>query len=253
MEPKLLLERLDSIARSLERSRYALALIALGSVGRELERLDAYSDLDFFVVVEAGHKRAYLDDLGWLERVHPVAFAFANTADGYKLLFADGILCEMAVFEMDELPTIPYAPGRIVWKQPHVPDSISVPAVAPPVPTRRDTGWLLGEALTNLLVGVMRERRGEKLSAARFIQGYAVDRVVELAEEIEPPRGNPGDAFARERRFEQRHPEIAGRMGDFVQGYERNCESALAILAFLEQHFAVNAAVAGAIRSYCEA
>lgn len=253
MEPRLLLERLDSIARSLEGSGHALALIALGSVGLELERLDAFSDLDFFVVVEAGHKRDYLDDLGWLERVHPVAFAFANTVDGYKLLFSDGILCEMAVFEMDELPAIPYAPGRIVWKQPQVPDSISVPVIAPPVPTRRDASWLLGEALTNLLVGVMRERRGEKLSAARFIQGYAVDRVVELAEEIEPSRGNAGDAFARERRFEQRHPEMAGRLGDFVQGYDHNRESALAILAFLEQHFAVNAALADAIHMHCEA
>jgi len=98
----------------------------------------------------------------------------------------------------------------------------------------------------------MRERRGEKLSAARFIQGYAVDRVAELAEEIEPARGKPGDAFARERRFEQRHPEIASHMGEFVQGYDHNRESALAILAFLEQHFAVNAALAGMIRSYCE-
>lgn len=253
MEPRLLMERLDAIARSLERSGHALALIGLGSAGLEQERLDAFSDLDFFVVVEAGHKRAYLDDLGWLEWVHPVAFAFANTADGYKLLFADGILCELAVFEMDELPAIPYAPGRIVWKQPQVPDSISRPAVAPPAPERREVDWLLGEALTNLLVGVMRERRGEKLSAARFIQGYAVDRVVELAEEIEPSRGKPGDAFARERRFEQRHPEIARRMGEFVQGYDRNRESALAILAFLEQHFAVNAALAGAIRSSCAA
>ena len=40
----------------------------------------------------------------------------------------------------------------------------------------------LGEALTNLYVGMAREKRGEKLSAMRFIQGYAVDRLLELAE-----------------------------------------------------------------------
>jgi hypothetical protein len=47
-----LLYRLDEIGKSLEKSGHALALIGLGSVGLELERLDQYSDLDFFVIVQ---------------------------------------------------------------------------------------------------------------------------------------------------------------------------------------------------------
>jgi hypothetical protein len=46
-----LLARLDAIARSLEASGHAEALIGLGSVGLELDRLDEYSDLDFFAIV----------------------------------------------------------------------------------------------------------------------------------------------------------------------------------------------------------
>ncbi len=46
-----LLKRLDDIGRSLAGRPDALALIGLGSVGRELERLDDYSDLDVFVIV----------------------------------------------------------------------------------------------------------------------------------------------------------------------------------------------------------
>ena len=49
-----LLQRLDEIGRSLERSGHALALIGLGSVGTELDRLDDYADLDFFAIVEDG-------------------------------------------------------------------------------------------------------------------------------------------------------------------------------------------------------
>jgi hypothetical protein len=94
----LLLERLEEIARSLEQSGHALALIGLGSVGLERERLDACSDLDFFAVVEAGHKRRYLDDLTWLRVLCPIAYSYANTRDGYKVLFADGVFCEFAVF-----------------------------------------------------------------------------------------------------------------------------------------------------------
>ena len=46
--------------------------------------------------------------------------------------------------------------------------------------------WSLGEALTNLYVGLSRLRRGEKLSAMRLIQYHAVDRILELSEKIEP-------------------------------------------------------------------
>lgn len=38
----------------------------------------------------------------------------------------------------------------------------------------------LNEALTDLYVGLHRELRGERLNAARFIQSYAVDRVIAL-------------------------------------------------------------------------
>jgi hypothetical protein len=37
-----------------------------------------------------------------------------------------------------------------------------------------------------------------------------------------------------------------------MQGYERSRESALAILAFLERRFEVNAAMAAAVRALCE-
>ena len=250
MEPQLLLKRLDEIGRSLQESGHALALIGLGSVGLELDRLDAYSDLDFFVIVEPGYKHGYMADLHWLSDLCPIAFYFANTKDGYKLLFADGIFCEFAVFEPEELPSIPFAPGRIVWKQPHVPESIAWPLIAHDAPPGHDMDWLLGEALTNLLVGLARERRGERLSAMRFIQGYAVDRVLELAGTVEDAQTAAKDTFSNERRFERRYPRVARQLPSFAQGYDRNRESALAILDFLEQQFSVNAELAAAIRGW---
>ena len=78
MESQLLLKRLDEIGRSLEQSSHALALIGLGSVGLELHRLDDYSDLDFFVIVEPGYKYSYINDLEWLSNLYPVAYCFLN-------------------------------------------------------------------------------------------------------------------------------------------------------------------------------
>ncbi len=249
MEPRALLQRLDEIGRSLERSGHALALIGLGSVGLERERLDAYSDLDFFVIVELGYGRAYLDNLNWLSRVGPIAYSFQNTGDGYKVLFADGIFCEFAVFEPQQLAQIPFSPGRIVWKQPQVSDEIGRPAKAAEPPAKPDRDWLLGEVLTNLYVGLGRERRGETLAAMRLIQVHAVDRLLDLAALVEVEQSAPRDVFANERRFEQRYPHMVDVLADWAQGYARNRESALSILAFLEQHFGVNQAMAAAIRN----
>jgi len=47
-QPQILLTRLDDIGRSLDSTGRALALLGLGSVGLEADRLDQFSDLDFF-------------------------------------------------------------------------------------------------------------------------------------------------------------------------------------------------------------
>ncbi len=248
---QLLLQRLDEIGASLARSSGALALIGLGSVGLEQERLDAYSDLDFFVIVETGCKAAFLDDLSWLSAIHPVAYRFKNTADGYKLLFADDIFCEFAIFEPHELQAVPFAAGRIVWKAPGVSDDIGIPARPPGAQAPAALEWLLGEALTCLYVGMGRYRRGEKLSAQRFIQHYAVDRLLELSSRVESEAPALRDAFAPERRYEQRFPQTARLLPQFVQGYAAIPQSALAILDFLDRHFEVDAALKTKIRQLC--
>lgn len=245
-----LLHRLEEIGRSLSGTPRALALLGLGSVGLDTGRLDEFSDLDFFVIVGEGEKSGFLSDLSWLERVQPVAFAFMNTADGYKLLFADGIFCEFAVFERTELAGIPYPPARIVWKREEVDDRIALPAPKPPQPQGDRREWLLGEALTNLYVGLARERRGERLSAFRFIQGYAVDRVIELVEILEPVAADGQDPFAPERRFEQRFERTAEFLPAWMQGYAHNVESARAILEYLEAHFSVSKEMAAAVRQH---
>jgi hypothetical protein len=200
------------------------------------------------VIVEDGFKQAYIHDLAWLERVAAVTYHFQNTMDGFKLLFADDVFCEFAVFEMHELASIPFAPGRIVWKKPGVPDELAVPALEPPPPSGHDLGWHIGEALTHLYVGLQRFNRGEKLFGARFVQQYALDCVLWLAERLDPGQPAFRDAFSSERHFEQRFPKVAQHLASFVQGYERTPESALAILVFLEAHAEVNAGMAAAIR-----
>lgn len=248
-ETQRLLDRLDAIGASLKNSGTVLALLGLGSVGVETERLDTYSDLDFFVIVKPGLKPRYLQSLDWLAAVHPLVYYFLNTEDGYKALFADGIFCEFAIFEPQELVRIPFANGRFIWKDDTFDESLCVPL--PRQQPERTQEWMLGEALTNLYVGMGRVHRGEILSGTRFIQTYAIDHVLELTAYLESAQGATEDPFARERRYERRYPQTAQHLPAFMQGYSRNAESALALLQFLEQHFEINPAMSAAIRELC--
>lgn len=261
MEPRTpaqrLLDRLDAIGASLASSGHALALLGLGSVGDERERLDGYSDLDFFAIVEPGYKETFIGDLSWLERVHPIAFAFQNTRDGDKVLFADGIYAEFAVFVPEELLGISFHSGRVVWQASEFAFDPTID-LAPqgsqqPAPVEQHTvEWLTGEILTNLYVGLTRFQRGERLSAMRLIQVHAIDRLIELSPHVQRAALASADPFALERRYEARYPQVAALLPSFARGYDRSVESALAILAFLERHTPVNAAIKQRILDLCE-
>lgn len=180
----LRLARLDAIAAALARRPGALAFLALGS-GAAPERLDAWSDLDFFAIVEAPVLAERLRTLDWLAEAAPIAWSFQNTPDGHKVLFEDGLFAEFAVFAPQVLASIPFSPGRVVWTR----ADFDASRLAP---TRRasiepsDEAWLVGELLSNLLVGLARFRRGERVAAHRLVQVEAVDRLLQLLDQRAP-------------------------------------------------------------------
>ncbi|HET7568075.1 MAG TPA: hypothetical protein VFJ91_08805 [Gaiellaceae bacterium] len=245
--PELLLRRLDEIGASLARRDDAVALLGLGSVGLDTHRLDEHSDLDFFAVVEAEALPRYLDSIDWLEDAHPVAYSFRNTRDGRKALFADGVWCEYAVFAPAQLAEIPFARGRIVWQRADAPAGLDTPSRRPPSLEGSDRDFHANEALTQLYVGLHRELRGERLSAMRLIQVHAVERAIALLA-LERPEAPQQDPFAAERGVELRFGADELPLAEFVQGYDRNRESALALLAWLEAHADPDATLAAEIR-----
>ena len=245
-QPRQLLQRLDDIGVSLASTGKALALIGLGSVGVELNRLDDYSDLDFFVVVKDGYKEEFITSLDWLARARSISFAFKNTPDGYKVLFDDDIYAEFAVFELHELENATYTEGRIVWKDDAFDERWRIPKKHP-VPWRPESKeWLIGEIVTCLYVGLCRLRRGEQLSAWRFVQGHAFTLLLELIEYDQADSGM--DAFSKERCFEQRHPDWTVNLDRMLAGYDRVVESAEEILTYLEEYYTVSPEMKRVIR-----
>lgn len=235
--------RLEALARVVAARADSRALLVLGSLA-ESTRADAYSDLDLFFIVAPGAKVAWLEDLTWLAAAHPIACAFRNTPDGHKVLFADGMLCEMAVFTVDELAHIPFAPGRVAWAHNDVDLGRLAPTLPLPAPPAHGEAWLIGEILTALLVGLQRDARGETLSATRLIQSQAVDLWLALEDQraraAAPDAPDGRDPFNPTRRLEQRHPHIASVLPLVLPGYGHNRAAARALLealaAVLVQH-----------------
>jgi len=245
--PQRLLQRLDDLGALLARRGDALALIGLGSVGLDLDRLDEHSDMDFFVVAEDGAKQGYLDSIDWLEALCPVEFSFPNSIDGRKVLFSDGLFAEYAVFTLDELRAASFPPGRLVWAREDAPAGLERSGRQPGPSPYDYPEYHVNEAVTNLYVGLHRDARGERLAATRLIQAHAVDRLLTYLELTTPGSGRQ-DAFVLERGVERRFGPDVLPLSEIVLGYDRNREAALAILDWLEARVDVDRTLAAEIR-----
>jgi hypothetical protein len=232
---KRLLDRLNRIGEVLRDRGDAVALLGLGSVGRDLHRLDEHSDLDFFAVVDDEAKGRYLNSVDWLQAAAAVAFSFPNTADGRKVLFADGLYAEYAVFIVTELREAEYPPARLVWQREDAPAGLDLP-MRHPDQERSNISHQVNEAMTNLFVGLHRELRGERLSAMRLIQVHAVDRILHVLELSAEDGVTRQDPFARERGVEFQHRARDLPLAAMVAGYRHNGEAAMAVLTWLQRH-----------------
>lgn len=242
-----MLDRLEDLAACLASRGDVVGLLGVGSAGTEHDRMDEHSDLDFFVVVDEPAKPAYLASIDWLEAPQPVAYSFVNSVDGRKALYADGIFVEYAVFTLAELPHIPFHGARVVWRRADAPADLAT--CAPPVPQNplHSVEFHLGEALTNLYVGLHRELRGERLVASRFIQSLAVDRAISLLDLTAPSPTRRRDPFEPSRRVEQAYAPDVLPLARMAPGYEHNLAAAATTLAWLRERFACDPAITDAV------
>ena len=245
--PERLLAFLDRLGGVLAARGDALALLGLGSVGHDLHRLDEHSDADFFVIVDdVAARDRYLADLDWLEAAHPIVWSFVNSPFGRKALLADGLFAEYAVLALSDLDTAGYPPARVHWRRDDAPEGLDVPRV--PLPEALPFEHQVGEAITNLYVGLHRDLRGERLTAQRFIQGYALDRWITILGMLGVGRGPQQDVFVIDRSAERRFPADLLPLADLVPGYERNAHAAATLLRLLEEHVELDSSIVAAVR-----
>ena len=242
------LARLDDLALSLTPDPEVLAVLGLGSAGLEHSRFDDHSDIDFWLVVaDASVKQRYLGHQDWLSGFGGrVSYSFVNDPNGRKALFEDGLFLEYAIFTPEELRLLAFTGARVVWQRRGIPLDLD-DHPGPGAPTAIDTvEFHVNEALTNLFVGLHRELRGERLTALRFIQVHAVDRLLALLRLDPTRRWTLRDPFEATRRVESSFGDLP--LHRMVPGYDDNKAAAHATLEWLTARYETDPAIVDAVR-----
>jgi hypothetical protein len=208
----------DSLTESLGGRPEVLGLVALGSMALRDYAPDRHSDHDFFVVTRLGAAEMLRSDLSWLPDSERISFSFRETAHGLKVLYDSGHLLELAVFEPDELALARVNRYRVLLDRADVTERLAAVAAATSAVVDKEAEsdeYLVGQFLTNVLVGVGRWRRGEKLSGRALVQSDAVRHLlVLLNRHVVSANAGLLDSLEPTRRFERVHPLLGAELDD---------------------------------------
>lgn len=211
MKPQAYQQFIERLTRNLEADSRVLGLVACGSMAQNHHMPDAWSDHDFWVVAQPGTSESFRADLSWLPDHEEIVLSFRETSHGVKIVYREGHLLESAVFEPADLPSLRINAYRVLLDRSQVAEVMQRIAEQTAQTTSewfQDDRHRFGQILTNLMVGVGRYARGEKLSGHAFIKQYALHNVLFLlAKYGDSARIETLDNLDPLRRFEFAFPE----------------------------------------------
>jgi hypothetical protein len=190
-----------------------IGLIFVGSAAAT-ERVDQYSDQDFFLVVTQGAGEAFRQDLSWLPNHDTIAMHPRETAHGLKVVYQNGDVLEFAVFEDSELELSSVNDYKVVLDRQDIAQRmIKIAQRSVPEPGNRAQDYEL--FLSLILIGVERAKRGEVLAADQHIKSYALSFALKLLRAT--LSGNTkADSLNSFRRFELDYPTLATELQDLM-------------------------------------
>ena len=198
----------ESLVEACRATPSVIGLVLVGSVA-DTERVDEWSDHDFFLITETGGQEKLRQDLTWLPSNDEIAFSFRETAHGLKVVYRTGAVLEFAVFDTDELRACAVNHNRLAFGTDEVKQALSIASDRTQQDIHGDSLVDFRHFLSLLLIGVGRSRRGELLTAGQGIRSYALSVLMRVfAREF--PRDARLDRLDALRRFEIVHP-VLGR------------------------------------------
>lgn len=234
---QLLHKRLEQVVSAYSQLPQAIALFR--PLSNETFSRDSDEGIILQGVVKKGSKYALLDNLSWLSTVQHIAFAYPRSKDGYRVLFSDGVFCDFSLHEKKELLDTMPDDKTLLWSESGFNKGLAVPEMRSDIDTEQPN-WLLGEMLTNMIIGLRRFAQGEKLSAYECIQQNALSKLISLILLWHPESQGKMPTQDQSRFIEQHFPDLKPYLGEFGAGYEHSPDSALAMLDYIERYLPVN-------------
>lgn len=191
-----------------------IGLIFVGSAA-DIQRIDQWSDHDFFVITKNGEQEKLRQDLSWLPNFEKVAFSFRETAHGLKVLYLNGAVLEFAIFDCAELASCKVNHHALVFGSPEVAKALSTAAARLSEPTIIAPLVDFRLFLSLLVIGVGRARRGELLTAGIGIRSSALSSLIKVFSQWLGPDERM-DQLDLSRRFETVHPILGARLAKAV-------------------------------------
>jgi hypothetical protein len=206
----------ETLTETLARDPRVVGLIALGSMAEQDYAPDQWSDHDFFVITAPGTQEAFRSDLSWLPDHGRIAFSFREDAHALRVIYDTGHILEMVVFDEAEIDQAYANRYRVLIDRGAVTQRIAAAADRTTQRAQQGAGsdqLNMGMFLVNMLVGVGRYYRGERLSGHTFVKVYAQDHLLRLlAQYVPSPQRGLLDNLAPSRRFEQVYPELGAEL-----------------------------------------
>ena len=196
-----------------------VGLVAVGSMADKTRR-DGWSDHDFWIVTTNGEAAAFRSEI-WLPDPDRVVVHFNETAHGRSAVYDDGHLIEYAVFDEDELLVARANVYEVLVDKGGIEGRMRAMAAQTQTehesrdPSGQDR---FGSFVAQMVIGLTRYGRGEKLSANHLVRGWAVRSLLScLALVMEADRPEALDNLDPHRRFEQGYPALAGRINEALE------------------------------------
>lgn len=209
-----------------------LGLIALGSMAGTERQPDEQSDHDFFVITESDKQQHYRDTIDWLPYSERVVLHFQETDHGCKAIYDDGHILEYAIFDLDELQVARINSYRIIFDKATLIDIM--PSIQVTISSTFDAQRTFDAMISNILVGAMRAKRGESMSAHAFIKHHALYSFMTLCWHQLSDNSRHQDSLDSFRRFEQQFSEIGAQLQAIMK--QSLLESAINLLKLSETH-----------------
>jgi len=202
----------QALAAAAAETEHVLGFMWAGSAA-DTDRIDEWSDHDFFLIVKVGHAESFRNDLSWLPYFEQIAWLARESDHGFKVVYHNGQVLEFAVFDTDELMLARVNHFDVVLDRTDIEERVNE-IYAKPHASRYSVAENLGIFYTLLLIGVGRFRRGEVLIAGQFVRSYAVDHLVQAVKKtIDSADPQQRDVLDIYRRVELEYPELGIQIG----------------------------------------